>query len=308
MELNFFVNLDSAGIISPRVTPGLYKRAVMGKQIRLRGPLLGTLTGSLLNVAYRFYMPYLIEPGRIEHLRAASAIGCISDGALSLWRLWARRYIPELVERMHVVPNPVAEYFKYDSSISKEDMVVAVGRWEAEEIKRPRLLAEAITETARRRSFTEFHIFGKEGRVLLDWYRSLHGSIRKRVYLHGQVPNTDILNALQRSRISLCSSSHEASHVTSEEALCTGATIVAPLRRELNAFLWYVSHESGRLALEDSARGLAEALLLELEAWDNGERDPVSISTYWYDRLSVAAVSNRIIDLLKRNGSYHFVD
>lgn len=302
-----FINLDSAGIISPRVTPELYKRAVMGKQIRLRGPLLGTLTGFILNIAYLFYIPYIIEPGRIAHLRAATAIGCISANALSLWRLWARKYAPELVERMHLVPNPVAGYFKYDPSIPKQDIVIAIGRWD-EEMKRPKLLVESITETARRRSTTEFHIFGKEGPVLSDWYRSLQSNIRKRVYLHGKVPNKEILNVLQRSRIGLCSSSHEGSHVASEEALCTGATIVAPLRWELNALFWYVSHDSGQLAVEDSARGLAEALLLELEAWDSGERDPVSISTYWYDRLSVAAVSNRIMNLLKPNGSYHFVD
>ena len=87
-----FINLDSGGIISPRVTPELYKRAVMGKQIRLHGPLLGTLTGSILNIAYLFYIPNIIDPGRIAHLRAATAIGCISPNALALWRLWAGTY------------------------------------------------------------------------------------------------------------------------------------------------------------------------------------------------------------------------
>lgn len=297
-----FINLDSAGIISPRVTPELYRRAVMAKQIRLRGPLLGALAGSILNLAYHFYIPYRIEPGRVAHLRFADAIGCISPAALSLWRLWARRYAPELVGRMHLVPNPVAGYFKYDTSVPKEDIVIAVGRWDDVEMKRPRLLAECISETARRRSATEFHIFGKEGPVLPDWRRSLQGHIRKRVHVHGMVPNEEIFRFFQRSRVGLCSSSHEGSHVASEEALCTGATIVAPLRRELNALLWYVSHGSGRLAIEDSTQGLAEAILLELEGWDRGERDPVSISSCWCDRLSVDAVSSSIIDLLKQAG------
>lgn len=296
-----FINLDSAGIISPRVTPKLYRHAVMGKQVRLRGPLLGTITGSILNLVYLFYIPYLIEPGRIAHLRNASAIGCISPAALSLWRLWVRRYAPELIERMHLVPNPVAGYFKYDTSIPKQDMVIAVGRWDDVEMKRPGLLAEAIAETVRRRNTTEFHIFGAECNILSDWYRSLKSDARRRIYIHGKVPNQEIFYFFQRSRIGLCSSSHEGSHVASEEALCAGATIVAPLRWELNALLWYVSHDSGRLAVEDTAQGLAEALLLELEAWDRGERDPVSISSYWYDRLSVDAVSSKIIGLLKQD-------
>jgi hypothetical protein len=102
-----------------------------------------------------------------------------------------------------------------------------------------------------------------------------------------------------QSRVGLCISSHEGSHVASEEALCAGATVVAPLRAELNAMLWYISFNSGRLSVEDSARGLAETLLLELEAWDRGERDPVSISTYWRSMLSASAVASRIRNLLK---------
>jgi hypothetical protein len=87
--------------------------------------------------------------------------------------------------------------------------------------------------------------------------------------------------------------------VPSEEALCAGASVVAPFRRELNALLWYISHDSGRLSVDDSAQGLAETLLLELEAWDSGERDPVSISDYWCSKLSVSAVVKKIFDLLE---------
>jgi glycosyltransferase involved in cell wall biosynthesis len=199
---------------------------------------------------------------------------------------------------MHLVPNPVADYIKYDRSVKKQDIVIAVGRWEDEEQKRPVLLAGAIAEAAKRRNTTEFHIYGNPGRVLPGWQGSLQSDIRKRVHLHGKVSHAEILDTFIRSRVGFCSSSHEGSHVASEEALCAGASVVAPFRRELNTMLWYVSHDSGRLTVEDSARGLAEALLLELEAWDRGERNPVSISDYWCSMLSASAVARKIRELM----------
>jgi len=199
---------------------------------------------------------------------------------------------------MHLVPNPVADYLQYDPAVAKQDSVVAVGRWDDEEPKRPALLAGTIAEAAKRRGTTEFHIYGNPGRILSPWHGRLPSGIQKRVHLHGRIPHTDLVNAFARSRIGLCTSSHEGSHVASEEALCSGASIVAPFRHELNAMLWYVSHDSGRLGMPDSANGLAEALLLELEAWDRGERDPVSISSYWCARLSVSAVARKIQELL----------
>jgi hypothetical protein len=125
-----FINLDSSGMLSSKVTPSLYLQVAIGRQVRMYGPFLGVLIGSLYSIISRFYIPLVREPGRIAHLRSATAIGCITPAALSLWRLWARRYAPELVERMHLVPNPVAEYVKYCSNLEKKDSVVAVGRWD----------------------------------------------------------------------------------------------------------------------------------------------------------------------------------
>ena len=292
------INLDSSGIISPIVTPELHQDAVIGRQIRLHGQFLGTLAGSLRNFAHHFYTPIFREPGRVAHLRNATVIGCISSPSLILWRLWARTYAPELAERMYLVPNPVSDYLKYDPAITKQDIVMAVGRWDDEEPKRPALLANVIAETAKRRSITEFHIYGNLGRVLPDWYNSLTPKLRKKIHLHGKVSHQEIREGFMRSRIGLCSSSHEGSHVSSAEALCAGASIVAPFRKELNAMIWYVSHDSGNLSVDDSARGLAETLLLELETWDRGERNPIEISAYWCSKLSATAVVSKIMELL----------
>lgn len=294
-----FINLDGSGIMSPVVTPKLYFHAIMGRYIRKYGYAVGALIGALRCIAYRFYIPFIQEPGRIVHLKTATAIGCISPAALDLWRLWARTYAPELVERMHLVPNPVADYLIYNPAVSKNDSVVAVSRWGDEETKRPALLAATIEKTAKQRGTTEFHIFGNPGKILPKWHNNLTSNIRKRIHIHGKVFHEELVDFFMQCRVGLCSSSHEGSHVPSAEALCSGASIVAPFRKELNAMLWYVSHDSGRLAIQDSANGLSETLLLELEAWDRGERNPVAISSYWCSKLSVSAVASRIRELLE---------
>lgn len=294
-----FINLDSAGLLPTAVSLGQFLKIMVSKHVRQQGNLLGPPIGFMHALVSRCYTPIFRDPNRISHLRSANAIGCISPGALLLWRLWAQKHAPELAERMHLVPNPVADYIKYNNKVEKEDSVLAVGRWNDEEWKRPKLLAKVIEKVARVRSKTIFNIYGTPGEILIDWHVNLPANIKKRVYLHGKVSHSELGDSFIKSRVSLCTSSHEGSHVSSEEALCAGCTIVAPLRLELNCMLWYVSYNSGRLSIEDSARGLAETLLLELESWDRGERNPEMISNYWYSMLSVSAVVKKIMSLLK---------
>ena len=297
-----FVNLDSSGIVSP-VTSALFYRTVLGIAIRSYGAILGIPLGMLRNLIFRFYVPFFVEPGRVVHLKSATAIGCISPSALTMWRCWARTYAPELVERMYLVPHPTTDDLMYDASIEKRDMVIAIGRWNDTEQKRPNFLAQTIEKAANLRGKTEFHIFGNPGPVLPVWYARLAMPIRNRIFIHGKVPHPVIANALLQSRVSLCSSSHESTHIVSEEALCAGASVVAPCRAELSSMLWFTSHGSGRLAVEDTPNGLAETLLLELDAWDRGERNPEEISSFWHSFVSASAVANKIRCLLEERES-----
>ncbi|MEM4166722.1 MAG: hypothetical protein QW255_05195 [Candidatus Bilamarchaeaceae archaeon] len=268
-----FINLDSSGTLPTILKFNQFLKIIIGKHVREQGRFLGFPLGFAHALSSWLYTPIFREPSRIEHLRYADVIDCISPGALSFWRLWARKYAPELVERMFLVPNPVADYIKYDLNTEKEDSVIAVGRWDFVECKRPLLLAKVIELVAKRRSKTIFHMYGSPGAILYKWYADLASNIKKRVYLYGRVDHKELSRGYFASRVSLCTSSHEGSHVPSEEALCAGCTIVAPLRLELHCMLWYVSYNSGSLSTEDSVKGLTETLLLELESWDRGERD-----------------------------------
>jgi hypothetical protein len=294
-----FINMDTSGTISPIVTPSIVFGALLGRGVRQRGPVIGTIYGLIRFLALLVYQPFYVEPERIEHLKAASAIGCISPAALTLMRLWARTFAPELVEKMHLVPHPISMDIEFIPIDTKRDQVISIGRWDDEEQKRPQLLGATIEEAAQRRNTTEFHIYGAPGRFLPIWHGGLSGEIKNRVFLHGKVAHNELVLALKSSRIGLCTSSHESSHIASEEALCAGGSIVGPFRKELNALLWYVSHDSGQLAVSDTHAGIAETLLLELDAWDRGERDPVEVSRYWRNQLSAKAVAEKISMILE---------
>ena len=99
-----------------------------------------------------------------------------------------------------------------------------------------------------------------------------------------------------KSKICLCSSRYEGSHIASAEALCAGASVVGPrLTPQLNCLQWYVSHDSGTLSPDDSPESLSGALLEEIRAWDSGKRNPEEISRYWCSLLHAENSCKRII-------------
>lgn len=294
-----FVNMDTSGAISAVTAPKLVMNAQIGMCVRRYGVLAGFAAGLSKFAAHYALGSKFIEQGRINHLCAADAIGCISPTALIHLRVWAKYFAPELAPRFRLVPHPVSGAIAFAGE-TKKDRVVAVGRWDDVEPKRPQLLARCIERVAAARPSTEFAIYGTAGPILPKWHDQLTPVLKRRIYLHGRVPHEQIVKATLAARVGLCSSSHEGSHIASEEALCAGTSIVAPFRHELSTLAWYVSHDSGQLAVQDTPVGLAEALLYELENWDSGVRNPDEISRFWRNKLGVAAVCQNIIQCLEK--------
>jgi hypothetical protein len=202
----------------------------------------------------------------------------------------------DAAQKVHFVPVPVNFHFIYDSSIAKQDEVVAVGRWNSIQ-KRTPLLMSSITHALSRRSTTTYRIFGKTTPELKKWHQSLSPVDRSRVLLEGMVPNSELAQAYQRARVMLVSAAFEGCHNSSAEALCCGATVVACRSPFLGALEWHASKSSGRLARKATGSALAEALLDELSAWDQGERDPKAISQAWTEEMLPDRVARKIVDI-----------
>jgi glycosyltransferase involved in cell wall biosynthesis len=109
-----------------------------------------------------------------------------------------------------------------------------------------------------------------------------------RVRLAGRIPRWELRNILAEARFLLASSRWETQPIGSLEALCLGATVVAPV---LPGFIALVDQgASGALATHRDDASLARATLAELQRWDHHQRDPERISRKWRDRVSNEAV------------------
>ena len=202
-------------------------------------------------------------------------------------------------EKVRFMPFPVNFQFEYSPVIPKLEEVVAVGRWDSSQ-KRTPLLTATISEALKHRPSVRFRIFGLRSPELDQWHEQLPPHLRDQVIIEGVVPNTTVAEAYQSARVILVSAAYEGCHNASAEAVCSGVSVVGCRTPFLGVLEWHASRNSGRLADQETSASLSAALLDELEAWDNGERDPVAISKAWTQELRADRVAAKILDLFSK--------
>jgi len=202
----------------------------------------------------------------------------------------------EHADKVRFVPIPVNFHFTYDPAVEKQEEIVAVGRWDSIQ-KRTPLLMSAISHALNHRVATTYRIFGKITRELEAWHRSMPSAQRDRVFLEGMVTNSELAAAYQRAKVMLVSAAYEGCHNSSAEALCCGASVVACHSPFLGALEWHASKSSGRLANKANGADLGQALIDELAAWDQGERDPATISKAWTQEMLPDQVARKIVNI-----------
>ena len=101
----------------------------------------------------------------------------------------------------------------------------------------------------------------------------------------------------------LVSSAYEGCHISSAEAVCSGASVVGCRSAFLCAIAWHTSKHSGSLSDVATPEALTSTLLAELAAWDRGERDPLAISQQWVSELHPDRVASRILELFGKSAS-----
>lgn len=244
---------------------------------------------------------------RACHLREADCIGAITPIALKRIGHVCRYYGGnDLAERVTLIPHPIPEYMSYSGNVTKEVLVVAIGRWSDERIKGTRLLADTLSCLLSENSSVRIEVYGEPSKLLNIWYDSLDHERRLRVLLKGRQSNKSLRHALQRASVSLCTSMCESFHIASAEALCSGASVVGPDVEELPGMKWFTEGEFGTLAPR-TPEGLAEALCAELKAWDEGRRDACAISDFWSGQLHAPNVAQRILNLFSMKTKWNRV-
>jgi glycosyltransferase involved in cell wall biosynthesis len=205
-------------------------------------------------------------------------------------------------EKICFIPIPVNFHFAYEYGETKENEVIAVGRWDSTQ-KRTPLLMSTISHVLGRNPEVKFQIYGATTPGMEGWRNQMCSAWRERIFFHGKVANAELAAAYRRARVMLVSSAYEGCHNASAEAVCSGATVVACRSPYLDAVAWHAGKNSGRLAEHSTPEILGDALLMELQSWERGERSPLSISQSWSSELHPDRVAHKILQVLdlKRN-------
>lgn len=234
---------------------------------------------------------------RLRHLRQADCIGTVSPIAVERVRKVCRGYGGKaLAAKVRLISHPCPPYMSPDPLIARERLVVAIGRWDDVHVKGTDLLLAATGLVCERDRKVVFEIYGPITDPMRQWHSSLAVNVQSHVRLAGRVPNTELRRALQRARVSLCTSLRESYHGASAEALCCGCSVVGPDVPEIPSMKWFTDGPFGQMAAR-SPDAMADAMLRELSAWDAGERNPATIGSHWGAVLHAPKVAARILEL-----------
>lgn len=296
-DIFLVLNLDSGGLMSPLVglRDWLGAQWIFGGQGRGMGAWLrfAKLTLQRLFVGFLF-----TERLRAKHLKCGHVIACVSPGAAEYVRRLCRFHGgQDLADRVKVLPHSVEQAFRYSGGV-KYRQVACVGRWMDQTQKRTWLLTEVIGTLLSNDGQVTVVIAGQPTPELDKWHSSLSENNRKRVRLAGIIGREELAALLDGSQVFYSPSAYESFGIAAAEALCSGCSVVAGRSVTMAAFKWFVSENSGQLAITDDAAGHVEALLRELGEWDDKNRSAVEISATWSNRLHadrVAALVSRSV-------------
>lgn len=286
------LNQDNGGLISPLAgfRGWLEEQRIMAdNRISLLKLVARGLTVGLLAT----------DPLRACHLKQGNVIACVSPAAAEHYRKLCRIYGgDELARRVTCIPHPVEPGFHFETpAATKSRQVVCVGRWQDHLQKRPRLMQAVLQQLVESDLEVRVEVIGTTTAELHDWHRSLGAGVRDRVHLRGKVDRGQLAGILRDSRIFYSPSAYESFGIAAGEALCCGCSVVAGRSISMASFEWFVSMDSGRLAVPDDVQGHLQALREELACWDQGHREPTAISNGWGKQLHAGEVATRVLAL-----------
>ena len=287
---------DTHGVISPWADASAQLRIQWHYHWNL--PMIQRLARVVASLPATYLWKALVrDPRRVRMMLTGDFFcGATPDSTSRYHRMIRRLCGSQAAEKVRHVPIPTNVHFRWQPGTTKNDEVVAVGRWDSPQ-KRTPLLLETIQYAVGKRSGTTFGIYGQITPEMDQWHAALPPEQRGMIHLHGKVPNAALVAAYSRARVMLVSAAYEGCHIASAEALCCGASVVGCQSPFLCAIEWHTSHNSGRLAARATGKALGKALLAELADWDTGHRSPAAISDYWTRVFHADRVAARILEL-----------
>lgn len=220
----------------------------------------------------------LIDILRARHLSYADVITCAEPVGEAISQ---KTFYGGLKGKFFPFACPVSPTMAYDGR-PKDDRIIAIGRWDDVYQKRPEMLMQTLSCLYERSCTAATDIYGNITDELRAWHATLPPVTQAKVNLAGLVPNHMLFDVYNSAKVLLCPSLYESSHIVSGEALCCGGSVVSACQPILlRDVVWYTTKDSGTVAKEDIPESLADAILDELQQWEQGHRDPAAIAAHW---------------------------
>lgn len=243
----------------------------------------------------------LVNILRARHLSYADVITCAEPVGEAILQM---PFYAGLKGKFFPFACPVSPAMAYDGR-TKEDKIIAIGRWDDVYQKRPEMLMGTLDVLYGSGCGAITEIYGNITDDLRAWHASLSPETQSKVHLAGLVPNHLLYDVYNSSKVLLCPSLFESSHIVSAEMLCCGGSVVCacqPVR--LRDVVWYTTRNSGTVAREDTPESLAEAVLAELHEWQSAQRNPAAIAQAWQPFFHADKVMARIFALSQMADSH----
>jgi hypothetical protein len=289
---------DSDGQVGARAHPG----ATLCRMVGQHQSLLNKIRATKFWLQQYLYLWKTLDQQKIASISASDiVVVCNSVAKTHLLRfLDCHKADEQLKDKIVIAPYPVASCFLNDNiPRQRKDRIVAIGRWESPQKDAP-LLAKVLTHVLHARPHTEAYVLGSGGEVV---FQSLRNTTRRFHYL-GVKPPTEAAQILAESRCLLLTSRWESGPIVANEALCMGCSLVGP--KCISSLSSYCgAGPFGTVSNSRSAEDLAGCLVKELQAWDQGLRDPVASATYWRPHFDPVNVCTTVLKESLLRSCYH---
>lgn len=255
----------------------LYQPGLAGKARFLRNWLV-------LQARQRFWRSFPEDQQSVDSTRESDVVALgHSEGVANFRRFLASMGAAELGEKLRVVPFTIgASFLTCPLPEQKDDLIVAIGRWDDPQKNAP-LLAATLRRFFALRPKTRIEIFGIGG----DPHFAALAAEEPRLVHHGPQRQEVVAETLSRARSIVFSSRWEGCPHAAIEMLALGGTLVGTSIPSLQS--WIEGGTYGICAKAES-QALAAALAREMRIWDDRGRDARAISQTWRARVSPEAV------------------
>ncbi len=281
---------DDDGYVGPRVHP----RQSLCRMLTQQRSLGGKLRSAGWWVRQYLGVDRSIDQETLDSCRLCDRVVMFSPGAKANLQAFFRFYRAEdLAARVVVAPLPVDESFETSPVVThRADQIVAIGRWDDPQ-KAAGLLADTLAELVRRREPSRAVVIGSGGKEV---FGPLTGAYPSHVEYRGVVPQAEVLQVLNQSRILISTSRWEGGPTVAAEAVLRGCSVVGP--ESIPGFHQLSDSGCGAVFATWRPRAIADAVMEEARAWRDGRRDPRVIAATWRGYFTPREVCARILESL----------